>query len=608
MLCAVLATVVASVVGSVRGDIVGTGDVVPTDPATWTSTTKSYIGKNSDGSLTVTLGSDLLSASANLGYNTASSGAVLIDGSGSTWTCRGLYIGQSYAAGTLDISNGGQVSNAFAYLGNATVRVDGPGSTWMSGQLTLGYLGAPNLTITNGGLVSNALVLWGTILNSHSITVTVDGVGSTWLCSNDLNVISFKGALNITNGGLVTVAGSTSVTNELQSPKVINFGDHGGTLTTNAFWGSPAQFTGVGTLITSGLINEGTLVFDRAHGLNQTFAWTMDQANVTVNLVPSNGTLSLLGAGYRDSGTLTIREGVTVTSGDGYLGHMGGSSGVATVDGAGSIWACRNLTVGHSGTGVLAITDGGKVMAADISIGSASTVAMTVGDGSSLSAGTGTLTNGGVVRLTAAAGATAGTYVPITAASWAGTGTVQALGGTWDAGSQVFTVSAAAAGVPGVGVTVDRAVTQRVVITDGTSGAGVVVGFQAMAGSSNVTLTGWELTEAQEAGLVGVVPAGQQILEGWTFAAEGYTAGEPVGLAFNVGSGLASENLSVWHYDGSSWTAFAASDLAYDGLYASFTVTGFSGYAVTGVPEASTLGVLALGVVGVLGRRRRNSK
>ena len=50
----------------------------------------------------------------------------------------------------------------------------------------------------------------------------------------------------------------------------------------------------------------------------------------------------------------------------------------------------------------------------------------------------------------------------------------------------------------------------------------------------------------------------------------------------SIGAGYSSNNLQVWHYDGTSWTSYAASDLTYDGNYASFTVTGFSGYAVTG--------------------------
>jgi hypothetical protein len=42
--------------------------------------------------------------------------------------------------------------------------------------------------------------------------------------------------------------------------------------------------------------------------------------------------------------------------------------------------------------------------------------------------------------------------------------------------------------------------------------------------------------------------------------------------------------LEVWSYSGSAWTAFSASDLTYDGTYASFTATSLGTLAVTGIP------------------------
>ena len=61
------------------------GDVVPSDPSTWTSSTTGYVGKTSVGTLTLT-GGTLLARVGYIGYNSGASGTVTVDGSGSTWS------------------------------------------------------------------------------------------------------------------------------------------------------------------------------------------------------------------------------------------------------------------------------------------------------------------------------------------------------------------------------------------------------------------------------------------------------------------------------------------------------------------------------------------
>ena len=301
-----------------RAAIIASGDIDPSDPSTWTSGTSGYVGENSAGTLTVNGGSDLLSGNGGIGYNSGATGLVTVDGTGSTWSNSGLGIGY-FGTGTLNITNGGSVSagaTSVAYGGGSTgiVTVSDSGSTWTSSSLSVGAFGV--------------------------------------------------GTLNITNGGSVSVAGATSVGFRTFSTSTINFGTNGGTLTTQSLYASPTQLTGTGTVNACGLVSDFDLIFSSSHGLKQTTAFnSLSGQNVTVSLdmstVANNGDL---GAGYKGTGSLTIQDGIAVTSTNGYLGYNAGSTGTATVSGTGSNWTnSGSLDVGFYGNGTLRITNGGAV-------------------------------------------------------------------------------------------------------------------------------------------------------------------------------------------------------------------------------------------------------
>ena len=418
---------------------------------------------------------------------------------------------------------------------------------------------------------------------------TVNGPGSTWTSGSDLAVgNSGAGTLNVTNGGAVSIAGTTYVGYGAGSTGAINFGANGGALTTWSLAASPSQLTGSGTINTRGLVSDVNLVFDSAASLKQTLTINNQPGqNITVNLdmASAPSTNGALGAGWQGNGSLTIEGGVAVNSQVGYLGYDGNSTGVATVEGAGSKWtnssnlsvgdsgsgtltvasggsvSCGgtlyvgnsgsgtltvasggslssggdatiggntgstgavtvtgagsiwnngghlyvgssgngtlnitaggvvgdgpywaylgygsgstgvatvngvgstwtnsgSLVVGNSGTGTLTIAGGGAVAATGFSIyNSQSLLAIDVGNGSRLTVTGGTITNDATVRILAGARPAAGTtFTPISAATWSGSGTYQAIGGTWNASSHVFTVSDAVAGTAGTPVAID---------------------------------------------------------------------------------------------------------------------------------------------------------
>jgi hypothetical protein len=215
---------------------------------------------------------------------------------------------------------------------------------------------------------------------------------------------------------------------------------------------------------------------------------------------------------------------------------------------------------------------------------SSSLLEVDVGRGTSLAAGSGsgTITNSGTVRFVAGASPPAGnTYSPISAGTWNGSGTYQAVGGTWNATSHQFTVSATQAGTAGTPVSINLSQEQRVLVTDSTSGESIGASFLAAASTTPITFTaslpGSSLPMEP---LTGRLESASSLLGDWTCSTTGYAAGDPAYLSLDVGSGHSADDLDVWSYNG-GWTPFSATDLTYDGTYASFTVTALGTYAVT---------------------------
>ena len=122
-------------------------------------------------------------------------------------------------------------------------------------------------------------------------------------------------------------------------------------------YASLADLFGNGTIsATQGAVVDANLNFDAAHG---TQAQTTFGSGGTLKVTAAGGDL---GVGYKGSGSLTVADGVQITSNIGYLAYNPGTTGTATVSGAGSKWTTNeDLNIGHRGTGSLTVDAGAKV-------------------------------------------------------------------------------------------------------------------------------------------------------------------------------------------------------------------------------------------------------
>jgi T5SS/PEP-CTERM-associated repeat protein/autotransporter-associated beta strand protein len=159
-----------------------------------------------------------------------------------------------------------------------------------------------------------------------------------------------------------------------------------------------------------GVATTGALTIQNGGTVNNTLGIIADSAG-------STGTATVDGAGSRwtnssdfyvghmGNGTLTIHNSGTVSNVYGFIGRFSSSTSTATVDGHGSTWtSSADLYVGYAGSGTLTIVNGGTVSnsAGRIGVNSGSTGAATVdGAGSTWTSsgalyvgnsGTGTLT------------------------------------------------------------------------------------------------------------------------------------------------------------------------------------------------------------------------
>ncbi len=352
-----------------RAGIAWSGDVIPADPGTWTSSTSGYIGFLGSGVLNITSDSDVLDQNGFIGgYTSGAAGEVTVDGTGSTWTnSTDLTVGFE-GSGVLNITNGGAVSvnymYGYSYIGRSSgatgeVTVDGAGSTWTnSGLLYVGLYGGGALNITGGGAVSSS---HGRIAYESGSTgeVTVDGPGSTWTNSDDLYVGGHgSGVLGITSGGaLSSFRGFIGYKSGATSVVTVNGPGATWTNSLNLYVGD--EGSGVLDIMGGGVVSSFRSFI--GHFSGATGEVTVDGPGATWT---NRGVLYV---GDEGGGVLNITNGGAVSNSDGYIAGRPGSSGVVTVDGSDSIWTSSGgLYIGGDkdstgGTGELTVSSGGTV-------------------------------------------------------------------------------------------------------------------------------------------------------------------------------------------------------------------------------------------------------
>jgi len=513
-------------------------------------------GWNDYGSLTIRNGITVRSESGCVGSNSGAVGIAAVDGENSTWRTGAVFVGQHGGNGTLSITAGAVLNTRSGglvgwYAGSTgVVTVDGEGSTWESKtSLYIGNKGGTGtVNITTGANVDcDSKVYIGNLSGTGGITV--DGERSALQVRRDMRVGASGGSgeLIITNGGYV----------------------HNG-------YGHVGIYAG----------STGVVIVDGAGS-----TW-------------SNGNgYNPLSVGNGGNGRLSITGGGTVLSEYGYIGAGVGSPGLVAVDGTGSTWENRRrLNIRDNGT--LHVTGGGTVTALELTIDANALLAVDVANGSLLQRDSSSLviTNNGIVRILAGARAKEGrVYSPIDAAAFSGSGIYQAVGGTWDPTSHRFTASNVELGTSGSTLSIDRSQTQRVLFVDSENAWSLGASLLDAQQSAEVDFTATAIGGSALDNLQSLLGTGESVLGGWVFALDGaYAEGDPVYLSFSVGSGHDRSDFDLWHFDGVQWAEFDAVDLTCNGQYASFTVDGFSGYAVSVVPEPGSLLLLVVAALVLL--------
>ncbi len=337
--------------------------------------TRLYVGH--EGTASLTIGSGALVTAGDgvrIGYEGSGDGELVVDGGTLQNADDYIMIGTlGSSTGFFEIKNGGQVINAVrGILGydesaNGTATVTGIGSQWINNDLRVGEDATGELTISSGGYV---YALDHIHIGQHENgdgTVTVTGSGSSLSTPGRIMVGNAGvGVLNINNSATAT-ARDVHVDDDQSGTSSGTISFSNGTLEPGTLFADVHNdLTGTGTVNANGLVADVAITLDNPSDLTATFTGLGTGGNVTINLDAAGAVPFSMGAGYTGAGSLTLSDGVVLTSTDGHLAYQSTATATATVTGDGTIWYVEDdLDVGRYGAATLEIGDGGLVSVDD---------------------------------------------------------------------------------------------------------------------------------------------------------------------------------------------------------------------------------------------------
>lgn len=562
------------------------------------------LGGGAPGTLTVNDGSTLVTTGRRTFFGSGSAAGgnavVTITDAGSQLTINStdsFNLGNNFGIGTMSVENGASfVTNQEANLGvggangQGHLTVDGSGSLWDADSIAVGRVGTGSLSVLNQGQVTTTSLAIGRDGGSGSLTVTGNGSSSfstVTINGGGLNVRQGS-SLHVSNGGRIESASDVN----LSGANMIVEGSGSRITTDDELF--IASVDGQAHLI----VQDGAQVRVGSSGgrRNTTVGSFVDSSGGSLTVTGSGSTYNSsenFSVGDRADGTVNILDGGRINNSVVFRIF---EQGEVNVRGSSSVLNSDSQIELREGGGVLNVLNGGRITTRRyLEVRTGSTVNLFVDGNNVVRTGTsgfsGGYDNRGTTNLFADAGLAAGDYTPISNGGGgviSNFGTINALGGTFDTGTGVFSVSEITTNPTGAlgGLRVQYEGDMVVSFADGVGD----ITFDVMSLNTNFI-------------------EGEFILVGYNILAPTLD-GTPTGLTFILQEAYEFEDLTFWYQadSASEWTEVDPNQTQVDGVNASLLVSQFSSYAVTHatvIPEPTTGVLLGTALLAAAYRRRQ---